>query len=324
MNPDPPNPFDDVNRRGYDHDAVERFPWPVVAGYPEVHRWMDAGLAVHAAWQLRDTWEAFIKFLATAAVADRLAGTPADDPPTRQLLAVLFNPKGLSLGHWVRLLELSLKETPATALRLPALKELLFPSRRPRLLPLFDGNEKSFLAWRNRRFGHGVFGRQLTVYVADAKEYLDKLHDAFDLCRDLLSTMTLESDDPAGGPLTWGCRSPLPFYHAHQPSPTGTAVHEVRLRLPGDGAPLDLGPLLSVQPCEVCGQWSAFFFDGFDRKKGKAFFLDLLDGHPNKPREHARLTAWYAAPRAEEAGPASAGGAARAGAGALPRFQRRV
>ncbi len=305
MSGDNSNPFADAGRRDFDHDAVERFPWPVVVGYADVHRWMDDGQAVHAAWQLRDVWEAFVKFLASVAVADRLSGRPGDDPPTRRLLATLFNPKGLSLGHWARLLEHALKETPAAALRLPALKELLFPARRPRLLPLLDGNDQSFVAWRNRRFGHGVFGRELAVYAREATAYLDKLHDAFDLCRDFLGGLVLESDDPAGGPLTWGGQSPLEFYHAHRPAPSAPAVHDVRIHLPGGTGTLDLGPLLSVQPCEVCGRWSAFFYDGFDRKKSKAFFLDVLDGHPNKPRPHDRLSAWHALPREEEpaAGP---------------------
>ena len=38
--------------------------------YEEVHRWMDEGQAVHAAWQLRDVWEGLLKFLASLAVAD--------------------------------------------------------------------------------------------------------------------------------------------------------------------------------------------------------------------------------------------------------------
>lgn len=41
-----PTPFPP---RGYDAGAVERFPWPDVAWYDDVHCWMDAGQAVHAA-----------------------------------------------------------------------------------------------------------------------------------------------------------------------------------------------------------------------------------------------------------------------------------
>src|SRR5262249_54084665 len=143
MSPATPNPFEDRGRRGYDHEAVERFPWPVVAGYHEVYRWMDEGQAVDAAWQLRDVWEAFLKFLASVAVADRLAGPPPDDEPAQKLLATLFGGR-LSLGQWVSMMEYALKETPDAALRLPALKELLFPRRRrssPLLRMLAGGDE---------------------------------------------------------------------------------------------------------------------------------------------------------------------------------------
>jgi tetratricopeptide (TPR) repeat protein len=300
-------PFPPRGGRHYDHDAVERFPWLVVAGYDDVHRWMDAGQAVNAAWQLRDVWESFLKFLGSAAVADRLAAAGPDDPAISPLLARLLKPQGLSLGDWPTLMELALQQTPEEQLRLPDLKHLLFPARRPRLLPLLVGGDErqSFVCWRNRRFGHGVFGRDLTRYAEDVNHWLEKLHDAFDLCRDLLSALTLESDDPAGGPLTWGGQGPLPFYHTHQPDGSGTVVCPVRLRL-HEGAALDLTPLLSIQRCVVCCRWSAFYLDRYLQAKQRAFFLDLIDGHTNPPREHARLREWVAWIRPEDA-------AARAG-----------
>src|SRR4051794_3352573 len=114
-------------QRGYDHEATERFPWPVVAGYDEVHRWMDEDLAVNAAWQLRDCWEGLIKFLGTLAIADHLGAAPLSEDRSRRLLATLVvrNPRGLSLGHWAETLMLALKDNPH-ALRLLRLKELLF------------------------------------------------------------------------------------------------------------------------------------------------------------------------------------------------------
>ena len=45
------------SERLYDAAAIETFPWPVMAGYEDVHRWMDQGQAVHAACQLRDVSE---------------------------------------------------------------------------------------------------------------------------------------------------------------------------------------------------------------------------------------------------------------------------
>ncbi len=53
--PGPAEPlFPPRRERDYAAAAVETFPWPVVAGYDDVHRWMDEGQAVHAAWQLKD------------------------------------------------------------------------------------------------------------------------------------------------------------------------------------------------------------------------------------------------------------------------------
>jgi len=160
--------FDPRSQRGYDYDAVETFPWPVVAGYEDMHGWMDEGLAVYAAWQVRDVWEALLKFLGTLAVADRLAAV--DDSQTSKLLATLLNPEGLSLGHWPTLIELALKDGRPT-LRLQTLCQLLFPNRNPKLLPLFIGGDqsRSFIPWRNRRFGHGVLGRDLDLYAAEAR-----------------------------------------------------------------------------------------------------------------------------------------------------------
>src|SRR5438309_11950794 len=105
MSPSAEPLFPSRGERNYAAAAVETFPWPVVAGYDDVHRWMDQGQAVHAAWQLRDVWEGLIKFLATLAVADHLAAAPPEDPQTCGLLAVLLNDRGLSLGHWTDLMK---------------------------------------------------------------------------------------------------------------------------------------------------------------------------------------------------------------------------
>src|SRR5436305_1370081 len=136
--------------RPYDADAVERFPWPAVAGYDDVHHWMGDGQAVHAAWQLRDVWESLIRFLGCVALGD--------------------------------------------------------------------------------------------------------------------------------------C-------HTHQPAATGPAVQAVRLRIPGQET-LDLTPLLSVQRCAVCDQWSAFTLDKTRPARRSAQFLELLAGHILGDRGHARLSEW--------------------------------
>src|SRR5260370_3470838 len=91
--------------RGYDAAAVETSPWPVVAGYEDVHRWMDEGQAVHAAWQLRDVWEGLLKFLATLAVADHLDTAPAEDPRSKAVLKQLLKNDGRTNAAWATLIE---------------------------------------------------------------------------------------------------------------------------------------------------------------------------------------------------------------------------
>ena len=122
--------FPPRNERDYAAAAVETFPWPVVAGYEDVHRWMDQGQAVHAAWQLKDVWEGLLKFLATLAVADHLAAAPAGDPRTRKLLDQLLKKGGLTDGDWAKLMEIALEDGPLSAARLPQLAPLLVPGRQ--------------------------------------------------------------------------------------------------------------------------------------------------------------------------------------------------
>ena len=65
--------------RHFDKDAVARFPWPAVASYPDIHRWMDKGLAVEAAMLVRDAWEGLYQVPRVLAVADRLTRPAAGD-----------------------------------------------------------------------------------------------------------------------------------------------------------------------------------------------------------------------------------------------------
>jgi hypothetical protein len=48
--------FPPRSERGYAAAEVETFPWPVMAGYDDIHRWMDQGQAVPAVWQVTDVW----------------------------------------------------------------------------------------------------------------------------------------------------------------------------------------------------------------------------------------------------------------------------
>jgi hypothetical protein len=98
--------------RPYDAAAVETFPWPVTAGYEDLHCWMDQNQAVHAAWQLRDVWEGLLKFLATLALADHFAAVPMEDQRTKTLFGQLLQKAGLTNGNWAKLLEKALRDGP--------------------------------------------------------------------------------------------------------------------------------------------------------------------------------------------------------------------
>src|SRR5262249_14478075 len=153
--------------------------------------------------------------------------------------------------------------------------------------------------------GHGVLGKDLGLYARETLHWLDKLHDAYDLCRDFFHTLHLESDDPAGGPLTWGQEGPLPFYHAHEPAGGGPRLCGVRVRTEG-GAAIELTPLLSVQRCGVCAQWAAFYLDRYESGKQRSWFLDFVEGHSHDRRDVAALRAWAERVRAEDAAAAAA------------------
>ena len=96
----------------------------------------------------------------------------------------------------------------------------------------------------------------------------------------MLQTLVLESDGPNGEILTWGQQLPLSFYHSHQSAAAGSLLLPVRVHPPGSEAML-LTPLLSVQRCNVCGQWAAFYLDKYDSSRHRARFLDFLEGHSN-------------------------------------------
>jgi tetratricopeptide (TPR) repeat protein len=288
--------FPSRRERGYLAE-FETFPWPAVAGYEDVHRWMDQGQAVHAAWQLKDVWEGLLKFLTTLAVADHMANAPADDPRTRKLLDQLLKKGGLTDGDWAKLMEMALKDGPLPRARVPQLGPLLFQGgKRERLYRLFTGDKDDFvhddfIYWRNRCFGHGVFRKDLRSYATEALHWLRRLHEAFDLCRPMLESLALESDGPNGEILTWGEKSPLPFYHGHQPAATEPPLPPVRVRTPGSEA-LALTPILSVQLCAVCGHWTAFYLDKYDRDKHRAQFLDFIEGHSNNHKDLEPLRTW--------------------------------
>ncbi len=228
-----------------------------------------------------------------------MATAPAENPRTRKLLAQLLQKTGLTDGAWATLLELAFKDGPLPGARIAQLGPLVFQGgKRQPLYRLFIGdkddlNPNDFIRWRNLCFGHGVFRKDLRSYADEALHWLRRLHDAFDLCRPLLESLTLESEGPNGEILTWGETSPLPFYHGHQPAAAGPLLPPVRVRTPASGVLL-LTPLLSVQVCVVCGHWTAFYLDKYDREKHRAQFLDFIEGHSNDHKDVEPLRTWTA------------------------------
>jgi tetratricopeptide (TPR) repeat protein len=226
-----------------------------------------------------------------------------------KLLDQLLKKGGLTDGDWAKLMEIALKDGSPPGARVSQLGPLLFqPGKRQRLYRLFVGDKDGisrddFISWRNQCFGHGVFRKDLGDYARDALHWLGRLHEAFDLCRPLLESLVLESVGPCGEILTWGEKSPLPFYHGHQPAAGGPLLPPVRLRIPG-GETLPLTPLLSVQVCDLCRQWTAFYLDKYDRDKHRAQFLDFIEGHSNDHKNLEPLRTWSA--RISEAKPPAA------------------
>src|SRR5262249_11581052 len=78
---------------------------------------------------------------------------------------------------------------------------------------------------------------------------------------------------------------------AHQLAAAGPLLPPVRVRTPGSEAIL-LTPLLSVQRCDVCGQWAAFYLDKYDLAKHRARFLDFVEGHSNEHKNLEPLRRW--------------------------------
>jgi tetratricopeptide (TPR) repeat protein len=260
---------------------------------------MEEDQPVHAAWQLRDVWEGLLKFLGTLAVADHQASASVEDPRTDALLKQLLKKDGLSNGTWAKLIEIALRNGPLPKARVPELAPILFKDGKPeKLYRLFmndtdDLSRDDFISWRNSCFGHGVFRKDLRSYAREALHWLGRLHEAFELCRPVLQSLALESDGPNGEILTWGEKSPLPFYHGHQPALAGPLLPPVRVRTSGSETLL-LTPLLSVQMCSVCGQWTAFYLDKYDRDKHRAQFLDFVEGHSNEHKDLEPLRTWAA------------------------------
>jgi hypothetical protein len=178
--------------------------------------------------------------------------------------------------------------------RLPELFSVFFEGkgglRRRSLAQALSGSEDSVIAWRNRVFGHGVFSQDRAWYARQTLERLETLHRFYEALRPILAGWALVSITPGGEELLWQGTEGLPPapYHAHEPD--GEPLPMLFAPRTADrGAPLPLGPLLSVQTCISCGQPVAFFFDRHryerERDRHRSFFLENLGGHSREQRD---------------------------------------
>lgn len=297
-------------------DFVAReLPFPLAVTYGRVWAEADAGQVIPAVLQMKDAFEAALKFAAAAAVADCLRAGPPDGL-AGELAADLFRP--LSDGTWVDLLKKAtapVHDDPAHAARraLPALAGLVqnaLGDEGP-FLRVFTSTDArvGFVTWRNKELGHGAFRRDRAFYRAQLEEWLPKLNDCLTALRPVLDGWRLVGVTPGGERVDWTGDLAMDRVAPHAHEKWGEPV-PLALAGPG-GADLPFGPLVAMHTCAHpgCDQPAAFFFEGNEfrekQDRHRTFFLEYFVGqtrrHTNWPpvRElAARLPAKFVFERA--------------------------
>jgi tetratricopeptide (TPR) repeat protein len=294
--PTPPY-FPERTGRPFLADVASSFPFPLALTYARLHAAMDQQQPVEAAWALRDAVECTIKFAGCLAVADFLSHQP-EPQRASQVAEVLLTDRGLPIGAWLELLRLTLEPLQGHPHHraLPLLFAVFFEPGRPRLsksavLRSLDGDQDSFIAWRNSVFGHGVFRQERSWYAGQTLAWLPRLHTFLEAMRPVLAGWQLLARTADGQEVDWqGCDfEPLHQRHQHHPAGLPLPLELVQEQ----GSRLALAPLLSVQRCAVCQEPAAFFFDRQKDEK-KTIFLEYLRGHHGEQKgwmEVARLWA---------------------------------
>ena len=242
------------------------FPFPLALTYVRLHEEMDRQEPVAAAWQLRDSFECLLKFTASLAVADFLQTNP-EGKEAEEIISLLFKPQGLSMGDWYTLLETALKPLAPLARQnllgdsgrcLPNLYSIFFDlkGKKTELNRKFNSsNEKdeSFIPWRNRVFGHGVFKKERSWYADETTRRLDTLHKFYQALRSVLDGWILFSSTPSGEEIIWQGASELPRIALHQHQPLGPPT-SMALRFDPQNI-----PVISCQtpPDGTLGQYNA-------------------------------------------------------------------
>jgi hypothetical protein len=308
-----PDTFFEPRAQRSGHDWVlSELPFPVALTYLRLHQQMDRQEPVASAWTLRDAYECALKFSACLAVSDCLGASP-DPALASELVPVLLDPRGLSLGHWHTLLEGALKplgelahegQLGASSRRVPELFEVFFDASGARTQSTevnarINQGGGSFVAWRNRVFGHGVFVNDRQWYADQTLEWLPRLHAFYDALGPVLSRWRLVALTPGGGQVDWQGVADLPPVPAHEHAPSGQALPMHLVSRQDSSAPgLCLSPLLSIQRCVSCDLPAAFFFDKHQiRQKGDSHRTHCLEYYARAEanRETRSARSWPAA-----------------------------
>ena len=196
-------------------------------------------------------------------------------------------------------------------------------------MPLFvggDANESFILGDRSAT----ASSRRNCVYAADAWHCLDRLHDAFDLCRDFFRHCDLESDDPAGraGDLGRTARH-CDYYHRHRPADGASGLCS-RASAASAGRRRDAGPRpaavgAAVRSVRPSGRRSSSTGSS-PQEPGRVLPGLASTATAQQPRGATAAFVGQAGPRRGRGRPrrpaAGLVGAARAATGTLPRLQR--
>ena len=246
--------------------VLAEFPFPLALTYQRLLDGMERQEPVEAAWLLRDAFEAAMKFIAAVATADLLQALPAP-ADIQEVAGLLLKPTGLSTGDWHSAMTVPLKAA-ATHRLLPEMRALFYDGRgdATELNLLLDGGEDSFVAWRNRVIGHGVFKQERAWYAAETFRWLPVLNDLYAALRPVLAPWTLVGETAGQEQVIWhGVRTEeLRPLDSHEHEAWGEALPLFLVR---GSQRLPLGPLLSIQQCRYCHHPIPFFFDKFKKSQ---------------------------------------------------------
>jgi len=269
----------------------DNLPFPLAVTVGRLAEEMRRKDAVAALLAVRDAIESALKLSACLAIAD-LRQTQAASPALPEIARVLLDDRGLSTGHWIRLLRQALDPlrpqncpggVEASGAWLPSLYRMFYTDKgkRTALNNKIEGGEGTFIKWRNDEIGHGVFKEDRTYYAKQVENWAEELVSICTRLRNALEDWQLVALPPDREPVVWqGCPvSPAHGPHTHVPP----AKHVDMVLRHAGGRLLDLGPLLSVQCCLICEHPAAFFLDRHehDEKKNrqKTIFLEYFRGH---------------------------------------------